>query len=504
MNNSSNEFITINGRDFETLLQSSVPYKPPEEIVEVVTPWKKAIKRTLIGLGLSTITLNFYYLNYILPLIGAMLIILGVRALRNESKQFRLFYIATAVRSVYIMTVFSLNTTIDFQMPDYLIAVKLTFAFFYIVLFCRALYSVEKKSGIEPRKTPMVALVIWHAALTFLGVTEYSGFIIPWAMIIVFVFIIVNLNKISKEIDKIGYSIENSPVKIPDGILTALLAVILVAGLGCGYAFGGSYTMQWELKDKNEHAEVQEVKDNLIELGFPERVLDDMTAEDILACKGATLVVVDERQVPFNKGREEKVITEYSETTHIHISTHYDVKEMTVTGVGVRLSEADDEEGDWQLIHHFCWDVNPGFYGTESIQLWPAYRDNYDWWSKNEVTGRVLYTKDGDDYVAPFYSLGGETYTSNSVIFGTETNTDVFAAFSLPNNGERQRGYLTYGITGNVSYIIDSWVNYTHQKTFLQYPAITAKQHRQSGAWNKNFTFFTQQDALQISHDELI
>ena len=89
MNNSG--YFPINDAEFEGLLQSAVPFNPPEEIIEAVTPWKKAIKRVLWGFALSTILLNFFCLNYILPLIGTVLSILGVRALRNESKWLYLF-----------------------------------------------------------------------------------------------------------------------------------------------------------------------------------------------------------------------------------------------------------------------------------------------------------------------------------------------------------------------------------------------------------------------------
>ena len=48
-------------------------------------------------------------------------------------------------------------------------------------------------------------------------------------------------------------------------------------------------------------------------------------------------------------------------------------------------------------------------------------------------------------------------------------------------------------------WIVDAWINYTHQTTWLQYPAITAKQKNiASGAWD-TWAFKTMQDALQFN-----
>ena len=93
------EFETMNDNDFENMLENSVPDGLlPEEIVNNVTPWKKAMKRILWGIALSTVTFNFLYLNYILPAIGLILILFGYRALRCENKWFNMCFIASAGR----------------------------------------------------------------------------------------------------------------------------------------------------------------------------------------------------------------------------------------------------------------------------------------------------------------------------------------------------------------------------------------------------------------------
>ena len=510
MNN--RDYFSVNEEAFENLLHSSVPSEPPEEIVDAVTPWKKAIKRVLWGLAFNTLTLNFFYLNYILPVIGTVLSLLGLRVLRRENKYFRAYYCVAVIGTAYKWFVFALGTTVTFDeiIPETLLTIlSLFFIYAQLILFCLSLYTSAKKAEVTPEKRPMVALIIWFIILTGLGLMNYTGFIIPIAMIIGFVFIIKSLNKISSEIDEVGYSIENAPVRLSDSLLSAMLIAALLVSLGCGYAFFSGHKMNWEVKEADEHIEVQEIKDHLINLGFPEKILDDLSADDILKCKGAQKVVVDTRQVPFNDDGHQvtyqKQITPYFSSTVTE--TVYLVREMSMTGVGVCLRGEPEEDGDWMRIHHFSWDVNPGFYGTECIQIWPAYRN----WHTNSFryvdapTGRVLYTKNGIDYVSPYHSLGEENYTTDD-IFGVRSNRDIFATFSFSGKGENHRGYVMYPVEDNKEghSIIDSWMKYNHQQSLLQYPAETATEYIKSGILRDSIAFREQQCALQIAEYELM
>ena len=69
----------------------------------------------------------------------------------------------------------------------------------------------------------------------------------------------------------------------------------------------------------------------------------------------------------------------------------------------------------------------------------------------------------------------------------------------MPKRGENHRGYVSYTIKeAQDGWIVDAWINYTHQNTWLQYPAITAKQkHTTYGVGSTN-VFKTIQDALQF------
>ena len=204
-------------------------------------------------------------------------------------------------------------------------------------------------------------------------------------------------------------------------------------------------------------------------------MLQDLTAEDIAACDGALRVVTD---------------------VHDHAVDNSEKEPLRITGVAVELPGQRER---WMIFHHFLWTADPGFYGTESIQLWPAQHLSKGWESAGALTGRVLYDKDGTTYTAPYYYLGQQTFTSESIFWGEQTSTDLFAAFSMPETGENYRGYVAYPVAKlRDGYIMDSWFNYTHQRTALQYPAMTAMEFQMSGAWDGNGPFRTIQDAPQF------
>ena len=102
----------LNENDFENLLKNSLNDIPPQNIIDEVSPYKDAIGHIVWGIGLTTITLNFLLLNYILPFIGAILMLLGFRSLRKENKWFFGGYILSIIRLIYVLSSLILNSTI--------------------------------------------------------------------------------------------------------------------------------------------------------------------------------------------------------------------------------------------------------------------------------------------------------------------------------------------------------------------------------------------------------
>lgn len=181
--NSMNEF------ELEELLRDSMSDLPPEDVVTEVTPWKRAMKRVLMGLALNTVTLNFWCLNYILPAIGMVLVLLGFRTLRRENRWLRSCFIITAIRCAYFFPFLILNT-MPIQSTVYaspvisvltVLNLGLQFALFFSLW--RGLRAVQEKAGLTPGAGGAVALMVLFVVLCLLGLIQYSGWLIFGVMI---------------------------------------------------------------------------------------------------------------------------------------------------------------------------------------------------------------------------------------------------------------------------------------------------------------------------------
>ncbi|MBE6935974.1 MAG: hypothetical protein E7458_05665 [Ruminococcaceae bacterium] len=470
---------------------------PDEEITLSVSPCRRALRRILWGYALQAITLQFLYLHYLLPLCGMMLQLLGLRTLRRENPAFRGGYVLALLRTVLTCSVLLWNTTIWCHLPDgsirnlALSAVSLLLQVTQLILFAAGLRQVQRKAGTTPRMGGAVGMVLWLLVLSLLAVIGYRGAVLSILMILAYGLLLRALFRVARDLDEAGYAVTAAPVRISDGALLGVLAAVLLAGAAVGYGCFGRYPMAWQPVTMEDTAELSAIRENLLALGFPEDILSDLSAEELLTLRDARRVVVSRVEHPVNDGRW---VSERDEEG-IHQYVVYDDRELLITGVGVELS---GEREAWRIIHHFRWIMEPARIGTESIQLWTT--DRLDGWRvADAVTGELLCDRADGVYRADYAELGRETYGYQDVLFGEQEGDDVFAAFSLPREGENIRGYLAYTAEEmEDGWIIDSWINYTHQRSRWQYPVLTAKGMRMRNGWRDAGAFLTVQDALQF------
>lgn len=61
-------------REFDRMLEEELTRMPlPDGAVAAVTPWQKSMRRIVWGLGLTTLTLNLWHLDHLLPAAGVLL-----------------------------------------------------------------------------------------------------------------------------------------------------------------------------------------------------------------------------------------------------------------------------------------------------------------------------------------------------------------------------------------------------------------------------------------------
>lgn len=495
--------------EFETVLRESVPPTPPDAVAKGVTPWRRAVRRVLFGMTMNLITLNFLNLNSILPGIGLLLCLVGFRALRKENKWFCACFFLTILKCIYYLseTVFKASIYREniYQTDAMQIAAAANVLVLFLLCIClwNGFQTVRKKSGQSVKMGAAAALPFWCFLLLFFSFLNSQGSIVPFIMLVAYGLIIRSFFRLAKQLEAAGYVIRPALVRVPNAMIGLGFIGIIAGGILCNWIFFNRYPMEWEKVQKEEFAgtaqeeKIREIKEDLLARGFPEDVLGDLTEDELRECGGALRIYSRSAMYPV-EGVERKYQYEGAPGQYYYA---YDKKELCITQVAVELA---GEPKRWKIIHHFHWMIDPGFYGTESIQLWPTWHHEEEWEQEGGLTGRVLYEKGKDVYTAPYYSFDEISYVRDSFLFAGGATTDVFVAFSVPKNAHNCRAYIAYNaIALKEGGSIDSWVFYTHQKSYFQYPAVTAMQHRMTRGMTDEGAFKTIHTALQI-HTDLI
>lgn len=461
-------------QDFDALLSRSLPELPPEDIVARTVPGKKALNRILIGYFLSTFTINGLGLNLILPVIGQILMLLGFRALQHENRWFSACYVFAVLQAFLRFGKLILDTTIfdlPFEDPQnaasaFYIALALQVLLTVVSLLCfwRGLRTVQKACGIRSKAIGVLALLAWNLLFCAMALLQMRGhFFGGYTLLFLLFSLIIILWMISRQakaLDATGYVLQPAPLRLSDRTLTLIILAILAIGCTCGHLFFSSYTMDWQKIDSTESAATSETKTHLAALGFPEDILDDLTPEDLARCRDAEQVIVDARTLnsenpTFDNG-------------------DYDIR---LTNVIVLVP---GETPHVVLFNHFSWLSTPKFYGTAALNILPTYEASAELWCLEAgPTGRILYDDGDDSFVADYHSIEMRTVTSN-LFRNVAPSPSLYASFIFPNQGSRQRGYITYTIAPRA--ILPegyrqagySQMTYMHQKKRFLYPAETA------------------------------
>lgn len=485
-------------RDFELLLQDDISSLPPsDQLVDAVNPWRKAMNRILWGLALVTVTVNFLNLDVIFPAAGLVLMLLGYRTLRHENGWFRAGYVLSIIRTGWFLVHIFFGATIysgEFSTSNAAVTGSyaiVVLGFVHLLCLRGGIRAVQKKAGLEPHAGSATAMLVWYVVISALAVINFSGLSV-WVLLIAYICILRGLWMLPKELDDAGYAINAAPSGIRDSAVVIAYSAIIGLLLTCGYLFFGQYPMEWTVREEGNSPEIRQ---ELLDLGFPEYVLNDLTEDEILACQDAAKIYVDVEDLPASDGYE--VYEERGDGYYIY--TDYKARELRVTAVAV---EPADPEADWIILHHFLWTSDPGYRGTEAMQIWPTYQKNEGWAKSGGCSGRVLYDEGDTTYTAPYRRLEEVSY-SYTGFFGQNDSTDIIATFSLPSDGENCRGYVCYGVEMvEEGWLLNSWCNYFYQQTFLQYPVGTAEETLLSRNFGFNDAIKANQTAIQLSYTE--
>ena len=460
---------------FDQLLREDASALPPA--MAEVNPWREAMALVLWGMGLTTITFNFLYLDMILPALGGILMVLGFRTLRKENGAlqwcWRLSIAAAIVRSAsFALAALPVDVK---NIPAYAV-MAMTFA-----LYCclwRGMVGVSRAAGAEKPAAPAAgALVIFYAVMCALAFMELSGWLAVLPVLIVYIVILRNLVKLARSLSDTGYAIHAAPVRLPsEAVLWGYLGLTLAAVLLAMF-LGQRYPMDWQVRD--DAPQDAAVRAELLDLGFPEQVLDDLTAEEAARMSGAVKVYAETEPLYEDDTYREVTTSVWNDDTpprwhyidaekqpdgtYRYNYRAYDLYEGFVTHVVVLVEDAGRQRAI--VLHHVTIGQPDVACRSECIELWPLWQDNEESWSPGGFCGgRLLCEKDGQSYAADFYSMEGGGYEFTDFL-GANRRSSIVARWSRMDHSENIRAYLLYDaemLTPELPWLY-SWCNYVRQ-----------------------------------------
>lgn len=463
---------------FDELLREDAAALPPPADREI-TPWRTAMDRILWGMGLTTITLNFLWLDVLLPAIGAVLLVLGFRTLRRENAPLRWGY-RLALLALAIRFAGDVLAALPVDVGNTLAYVHIPVTLALYVCLWRGMVGVSRAAGAEKPAAPAAgAMAVFYTALTALALIGLEGWLLVLPLLALYLFLLRSMVRLTRSLENMGYAITAAPVRLPGwavlwGSLAAMLAAVLLTAF-----LGQRYPMGWHTR--SDAPQSVPIRQELLEKGFPSYVLDDLTAEEVSRMAGTVRVYrqverlysdTDYRTIttthymsdPDRPLVFDRTITDVDgegERHYTYVYRVYDTLEQTMTHVAVELPEEDGVRR-YIYIHHLTYAAPPSPY-TEMLELWPAWQTQGDWFPGGHVSGRVLCERNGTAQAAAFHTLkSGSQQVSD--LFGTRQTQRITAGWSFPRGVESPRAYVFYdALRGQDGWVIESWANYVCQ-----------------------------------------
>lgn len=441
---------------------SLTPSEPPEE--EPPKPWKTAVGRICWGLVFINFTLNFWYLDTILPPVGAVLLWQGLRSLRRENGGFRFACAgAAAYAALRLASAILQATPFDLRMAELVGgewntntgAVPAWYALRSVVLqavlalavggLWRGLKGVFRGAGQRPRTAAVGALAAAELLMIPLALFGLEGWLLVGPLILLWVLLLRGLWKLSKSLDEVGCALTPAPLKYPAWVSMALwLGPPLLAIVALPLLFA---RLPVESQPAVHDSGQQALRESLAELGLPEELLSRLSDGQISRLEGAYGLTA--------KGNADVWSSDGEHPDGIPSTARYEIP--------VR-----DEHYGFRTVYliDLCWDEEDAFGGgyMEGIQVTPDFH------------GVTLSTSCPEGALE--WTDGDGALRTSPLIFSAHADHRGLAAyvadFSLPKGVEGPiRGYLLWEVAPSFPETIrlyNSQVGFVHRTTPWQYP----------------------------------
>lgn len=418
---------------FDQVVESMLDQMPANALPPPVqvTPWRRAMGLVLWGIGLTCLNVQLWYLAYILPAIGGILLVLGFRTLRRENDWLRSCWrLSIALAAVRGVSTVAMATILPHLAPWVENAFGWLLGILSWLLYMglwRGMLAIGRKAGQEqPSARAAGALVLWYTAL--MAASMFAAAIqglAAWVMLALYIIILRRLTKLTRALDDCGYAVQAAPVRWDGRWVAAAYLGLVALGVALGLLLGQRLPMDWTLREPSAQ-QVQTVRDRLEDLGLPRELVDDLADADVLSLSGV-------QQIKWYRQAEYE-----NDGGTIHLWR------------AAALVPGGDDLDRWAILAYFRYEdgVSPGYTDGMSLQPWSQDKSPVP---EEPGSGYVLCDRADGTYMAPMRRLTWGRWQQTrqdtaslwmSQLFGDSGCPYLYGEWSSPRQGQRVRGYL--------------------------------------------------------------
>ncbi|WP_297637740.1 hypothetical protein [uncultured Clostridium sp.] len=400
--------------------------------------WCESIKKITFGFLFVLVSFQFMGFEYVAPIIGGWLLYSGLRTLKDESSVFKRawYYSIVNIFTILIdliiiatpLNIYSQELTVN----GVIFAIVRVGFIFEITKGVRK-FLEEKKVPLE--KDPILRLGLWNTLIILLALMNSEIVIV--LLIPMFIYYFYILTRIYKLRYIFGrdyrYRVnEKRKRNIKELGVYTLINVIVV--LSCCVFSNHIILESREVRANGS----EEKRAELIKLGFPKEILEDIEDEDLEFIRNPTYIKSEYERLSFYDSPKDDL-----ESNTIFIET---------------------KENDTYVVEHFNWKTPKAFWRdeieistTEGVSL---------------VSGKLIYEEKEKSYVSdiPKFKLDSYQESIDDLIYVRQIER-ILADVNYPFESKNNRGYIIYGLNlREGTWNMGNLVNYTHYNNPIRLP----------------------------------
>ena len=454
--------------DSEENIDETLENIPQEDEAEKVNPWRDPISLVTWGFLMTSFTLNFLLLQYILPTIGVCLLYLGFRSMRKGNRWFYAAWILSGIRLLWQMAqLMILATPINsFDKNNMVLGTILVVLQLGLLLAFRiATRTTLYKEGIKPDRDPTLGLIVWTILIGICALSSLANsWIIFIPLIIFYLAMIRSLYKVGDDMGAVADEFIEASVRVGSqlavwGYLIICFVLVMLCSVFANHTPPAA-SVQASITES-------EMRTKLIKLGFPEDVMEDISDADIAQLSDAFHVEYVSEVLNFDQRN-----TSTQESSNVNRNL--------LSGNNLQASTVYVELPDNYLyvFVHFMW-KNGNAYWQDVFTI--EGEKNFEL-----LDGVLLFQKRGTDYTAPISQLKCEEVATNGW-FGADVSRPISGTVSYPFASEKQRGYVFYRLQlPSEQYYGGNLFNYMHNSLPFQFPYKQAEDRIRMGLFHNN------------------